>query len=132
MKQIEQDNHHYHHQRMPTTDFLDLLSPSVPINHHSCQVLSMASSFYTKLMNISLYCSANTGVSMCPTENITYEFIFTLPASLFHLTWIVCGIGGKRPYSCCFEGAISRIYSKQHAASLCISYLVVSLIISLK
>ena len=37
-----------------------------------------------------------------PLENATHEFILTLLACLVCLIWMVCMMGGKWPYSCCF------------------------------
>ena len=37
-------------------------------------------------------------------ENVAYEFVLTSSACLAHLTWMVCVMGGKWLYSCCFTG----------------------------
>ena len=55
-------------------------------------------------------------------------FLQQCPVYLVHLIWMVCEMGIKWPYSCCFLSAASKICSKQHAASLCNSYLAFSLV----
>ena len=51
-----------------SSDFLDSFSPSVPIDNRSCQVVYTVSRVHTKQMNVSLCCSANTLLSMCPSQ----------------------------------------------------------------
>ena len=45
---------------------------------------------------------------MCgsPQENFTYEFVTAFPAvpGMSSLSWMVCKMGGKWPYSYCFVG----------------------------
>ena len=58
-------------------------------------------------MNVSVCYTANTGVSIrrSPLKIVAYEFVLTSPASpecLVRLTRMVCEIGSKWPYSCCF------------------------------
>ena len=37
-----------------------------------------------------------------PEENVTCKFILTCPAGLSWFTWMVCEMGGKWSYSCCY------------------------------
>ena len=56
-------------------------------------------------------------------------------AYLVYLTWMICEMGGKWLYKCCFlscELLFSKICSKQHAASFCSSHLAFFPSISLK
>ena len=53
---------------------------------------------------LRFFWSASTGVSMCLSENIAYEFILTSLLYLAHLTWMVCEIGSKWSYKWCFAG----------------------------
>ena len=62
----------------------------------------------------------------------SYLLLQLFTACLFHLNWMICMMGGKWPYSCCFVGAASKICSKQHVVSLCSSHLAFSLGVSLK
>ena len=55
------------------------------------------------------YWLINTGVSMCRSslKKFAHEFVPAsqqYPACLVCLTWMVCEIGGKWPYRCCFVG----------------------------
>ena len=63
------------------TDFLDSLSPFIPIIYHFQQVFQTTSCVSTELLYISSCWSPNTGMSMCRRllENITYEFVFASP-----------------------------------------------------
>ena len=84
-------------------DALDSLSPFVSIGHHTWPVLLLASSDHTELLNVSYWLSTNTGVYMCggPHDNIDYEFVLAFPA-VPSISWIVCKMGGKCLYNCCF------------------------------
>ncbi len=64
--------HHHHHRYTNCTDSHGSLSPSVPICSHSRQILDMAFSVCTELMNVRFCWLTNTGVSMCrsPWVNI--------------------------------------------------------------
>ena len=82
----------YHHHQV--THSLESISLSIPISHHSWQVLLTTPSVCTQLMNVSLHWSTNSSVSMCgsPQENITYEFYFSssVPCVFFLLLeWFV-------------------------------------------
>ena len=57
----------------------------------------------------NIQCPHGASVYWCPLENVTYEFVLNSPAvpRIFCLSWIVCEILGKWPYTygfvwCCF------------------------------
>ena len=66
-----------------------------------CKSSKCASSVSTELMNVSFCKSASTGVSICSSllENVAYEFDLT---SFACLIWVVCKMGSKWQYNCCF------------------------------
>ena len=49
--------------RVDNMDSFDSILPTIPIGHHSWQVLDMASNVHTELMNVSFCWLANIGVS---------------------------------------------------------------------
>ena len=69
--------------------------------------------------------SANTGVSMCrsPLENIVLT-----SSAVPSISWMVCEMRSKWPYSCCFVGCCFYDFFK--TASLCSSHLDFSLSVS--
>ena len=71
----------------------DSLPPSIPIGHHSWQVLYTASIVCTEQMHESLSWSYNTGGSIYrnPWENFTNEFISTL-SKFCTWVWFTCWI----------------------------------------
>ena len=121
---------HPYHPSLYCTDNMDLpVSPSssIPIIHHyilltawislSLSIHSHHSSLLPGLPNCILYPHradvsscwlANTGmfICQCPLKNIANEFIFASPevSYMSRSSWMVCEIGGKWPYSCCFVG----------------------------
>ena len=89
------------------------LSLSIPIIHLFGQNLLAASCVYAELMYVNLCRSANTSTSVrrSPLENIAYEFVLASPAvphmsclSYLNGSWMVCEMGGRWPYNCCYVG----------------------------
>ena len=76
---------------------------------------------------------------MCPCVGVNRRtslkssslLLYQDPACRVHLTWIVCELGGKWPYSWCFAGFYFQDLSKQHVTSLYSSHLAFSKCISL-
>ena len=100
-------------------DFLDSHLPPVPISHRSWWVLQCPH-------RSDEFKSVYTGLTMCsnPKENVSCEIASTPPAvsSKFSLSWIVCEVGIRCPYSCWFP----EFAQKQHGAYLCSSHRVFS------
>ena len=97
-------------------DFLDFLFPSIPILHHFRQIFQNTFSIGPTLMHSCVVVHRRTSLM-----NLSLLF-HQCPAYLVYLTWIVCEMRVKLPYSCCF----SRICSKQHITFLCSSHLAFS------
>ena len=98
------------------------LLPSIPINHHTKQFLSMAPSICTELMN------ASWTTLVCPLKNVSYELVLTSLAvsCISYWDWFArWEVSGHK------TGA-SRISSKQLTVSLCSSNLAFSPGISLE
>ena len=65
-----------------------------------------------------LYIGSSWSTCLCssmwrgPQDYIAYEFVFTSPASLIRLTWIVSVMSDKWPYSFCFVGCcLQKLFS---------------------
>ena len=106
MVNCKDHHHHHHHQWVPTTQFPLILSlslslaASVLIGHFPKWVLYTAPNVCKELMTISLCLSINTGVSLMSSSLLLQQY----PASLPHLSWIICEMWGKWSYNCCFVG----------------------------
>ena len=79
-------------------------------------------------MNVSFCLSTNTGVSMCsrPSEIIVFEFILTslvVPS----IIWMVCKMGNKWQYSCCFVNTHTHIsiYLYIHTVFVMYRYIII-------
>ena len=76
---------------------------------------------------------------MCrrPFENVSYEFVLAspaCPASLARLTWMICEIAGKWPYSRCFVRRCFRICSRLRTTFLyssCLAFTLCVLLVSI-
>ena len=110
--------------RAARTDFLDYLSPFVSIFHCFWLVFKTTSCVLTKLLYIGSSWLSNTCafVRRGPLENLAYEFAFTSPAvshMFVRLIWMVLGMGGKCPYSCCFVGyCFQNLFNIAHSILL--------------
>ena len=85
------------------------LSPTVLIGHRSWQVLQTTFSVCIELIYVNLFSLANTGASTCwPNVLAIGECRLYIRSCFFssvphvRLTWMVCEMGGKFLYSCCF------------------------------
>ena len=120
----------YHHHdsvllaRISLTLSLSLylsLSPLVSIVHRSRKTLQVTSCICTELLSIGSSWSSNLCSSMWkgPPEYIAYEFVFTSPAYLVRLIWMVFVIGGRRSYVAVLWDVASRTCSMHLVTFLC-------------
>ena len=96
------------------------LSTSVSIIHRSNQIVSTASCVCTMLMYGISFWSGNTDVSICRSPSSS--------TCLVYLTWMVCDMRDKWPYTrgfvaCCFDDSfkIAFLCSSWQVFSLCVS-----------
>ena len=112
-------------------DSLGSLKPSLPISYCSWQVLLTTFTVGTKLMDINICWSTNTGVSMHKKIHwrMFFEYVLNFPA-VPHVWLILLGWFARREVSGCTAAVLwsasSRICLKQLTASLCSSHLVFS------
>ena len=90
-----------------STDFLESLSPSVPIGHHTRLVLETVSGDLAELTRVSLISRPILvypwiGVHWWTFLMSSFLLFQRCPPCLTHLSWEGCEIGGKWSYSCCF------------------------------
>ena len=93
-------------------EVLDSLSLSIYNRYHPSLLTGLLLSciLCPHRTDVSFWWSSKTGTSMYRSslENVAYEFFQQCSGYLARLNWMVCEIGGKLPYSCCFEGYCSQ------------------------
>ena len=103
---------------MPVAGNLYTLSLSIWLHWLSLLASPLDDILWLHKADIIFRYSANTSVSMwkCPQKTITAKFILASPG-FFSLSWlsygILCEMGGKQLYSCCFVG-LPGLIQKQH------------------
>ena len=104
---------------IPSTDFLDSLSPLVSNIHRSRQVFQTASCISTELLGTSWSSSLCSSVWRGPPEYTVYEFVLTSPAvSCMSGSSKLDGFRDRWLYSCCFLGWCLTSYKRMLRAVL--------------
>ena len=98
------------------TAILDPLSPLLPIVHRLRQVFSATSRILTEPLYVCwagrpAFARPYVGVHRSTSLMSSSLLLQQCPASLVRLTWIVFVMGGRWPYSWCFNGYISFLIS---------------------
>ena len=95
--------------RATSTDIPDPLLPLLPIVHRLWQVFRATSRILTELLYVcsswsSCFARSYVGVHRSTSLMSSSLLLQQCPACLVRLTWKVFVMGGRWPYSWCFEG----------------------------